>query len=338
MTSPFSARDAVAYNAGMDGSLWKRTDLPGPLNHPGFGSDTPGFALGVATFQTAVGLLVDGKLGPNTLAALSQFRPYEPGGDGDCPTDADYSQDDAAPGSTHGTTWPPARVGVSNKLIVDGTEVAIPTGMIDAGITCSNWQADGDKHFDFRRRTAPMRHFVLHESVTTSVAATIRVLEAKRRRNGYDYGVHFTLAADGHIHQHNDPVQHRLVHANQLNDSSAGIEITNPYNPKFGGAPWTTVIPGPWWCWKPRNAAKVYTLPTPAQLRAVAPLCRLLAEACPDLPLDFPTRALDRRHSRIDRWSDGAKPAPGIVAHRDFASHADGRYPLEYVIARHSEG
>ena len=67
-------------------------------------------------------------------------------------------------------------------LRIDGAPVDLPKTILDLGITCSNWQMDGDAHFAFRPRSGALRHFVLHESVTTSVAATIRVLEAKRRQ------------------------------------------------------------------------------------------------------------------------------------------------------------
>ena len=188
------------------------------------------------------------------------------------------------------------------------------------------------QHFGFRPRKKPLIHFVIHESVSTSVASTNRTLDRKRAKTGYDFGIHFNIAPDGCIYQHNDPVTERLVQANYLNDSSAGVEVTTPYNPKFGGAPWTRVIAGPWWCWKPRNAEKVYSVPTRVQLAATMTLCRMMARYCTDLPWEFPTQNLNARKTRIDGWREKVAPGPGIIAHRDFASHADGRYLLEHVI------
>jgi hypothetical protein len=49
------------------------------------------------------------------------------------------------------------------------------------------------------------------------------------------------------------------------------------------------------------------------------------------IPLEFPTKDLNSRRTRIKDWKEKAKPEPGIVAHRDFASHADGRGILEQL-------
>jgi len=325
-------RAAKNYNQTVQGVLWEPSELPAPLDHASLRADPDAFVFAIAAFQAAIGLRADGKLGPSTLAALQEFEPYGARGEG-CPDDADSDGEPADQEATE-LSGAPARTGVSNVLIINGIDIPLTEEQLAMGLTCSNWRDDAEKHFKARDRTEPMRHFVLHESVTTSVAATIRVLDAKRKRKGWDYGIHFNLGPDGHIVQHNDPVLDRLVHANHLNDSSAGVEITNPYNPKFGGAPWVEVIPGPWWCWRPKGASRVYTVPTPRQMRAVAPLCRLLAEHCPDLPMAFPTRELNSRRKRIQGWSDGVVPPAGFIAHRDFASHADGRYPLEHLIAR----
>ena len=320
---------ASAYNDRASHRIWSKADLPTPFNHPMMSTGHPRMAFAVAAFQSAVGLVSDGKLGPSTLGVLRSKRTIGEALHADCP-----AADDGGPIPLIApipSVKP--RSGVSGILVINGSDVPIQSIKWHAGwISCSNWKHDDDHHFRARPRSGPMKHFVLHESVTTSVTATVRVLKAKRRRKGYDYGIHFCIAPDGHIHQHNDPVLDRLVHASQLNDSSAGVEITNPYNPKFGGAPWTDIIPGPWWCWKPRGAERLYTKPTYAQELAVELLCCVLVKHCPDLPLEFPTRNLNARKPRIRFWRDKAYPAPGIVAHRDFAAHADGRYPLEELM------
>jgi hypothetical protein len=100
------------------------------------------------------------------------------------------------------------------------------------------------------------------------------------------------------------------------------------------------VIPAPWWCWVPKNAQPLYTLPTPAQLVAIDHLSKFLAASLPDLPMIFPTAELGPSNGRIKDWRKPhrRKPAtPGIVAHRDFASHADGRYLLEHLMKQSAE-
>ena len=63
----------------------------------------------------------------------------------------------------------------------------------------------------------------------------------------------------------------------------------------------------------------------------------MLVNGCPDLPMAFPTADLGPTKPRINGWDAKAKPAPGIVAHRDFASHADGRYLLEHLMKTFDE-
>jgi len=46
------------------------------------------------------------------------------------------------------------------------------------------------------------------------------------------------------------------------------------------------------------------------------------------------TAGLGRGHAKIKGWDakPAAVPGPGVVAHRDFAGHADGRYLLEQLM------
>lgn len=346
---------AIKYNLKKSGKLWRQEDLPWPLslgviNRFFINVNSPMFVTVVAMFQSQHGLLGDGKLGPATYALMRStlkpasesdvahdFETQEIGDDGEV---EDERKNDAA-FFPEKENFSPARVGVSNCLIIRSKRVELSPELLALGITASNYLDDGEKHFDQHRKRGRVSHFVIHESVTMSAAQTNRVLDAKRRKSGkrgknrgkgWDYGIHLNLAPDGHISCHADLLEHRLVQANQLNQESFGIEVVNPYNPKFGRGPFTEVIPGPWWCWRPKNGKRLYTLPTAAQMRAIYPLCKFLAEVVPGLPFEFPTADLGPKNKRIKGWDKGAKPAPGIVAHRDFASHADGRYLLEHVI------
>jgi len=337
---------AINFNKRRAGKLWDQGSLPWPLsmNIPPQGfvisPDSQAFAFSVAIFQKFNGLLPDGMLGSNTLAAMNASRPAS------AETEAGHDfesegENSVAIGAEPELSTRPARKGVSNCIIINGESVPISQEMIDLGITASNYMDDGEKQFTQYRKRKTASVFVIHESVTTSAAATNRILDAKRNRSanqgknkgkGWDYGIHLNMCPDGHIICHADLVQHRLVHANHMNDESIGIEVVNPYNPAFGGAPFTRIIKGPWWCWRPKNREKLYTLPTPEQMRAIYPLVRFLTSEIPTLPLAFPTKDLGPRNTRIEGWRDGKKVGAGIVAHRDFASHADGRYLLEHCI------
>lgn len=342
---------AIEYNKKKLGNLWWQEDLPVPLPLRLFGNflipvDSQMFAMVVAMYQNAHGLLPDGMLGPSTYAVMKSVEPATQENEvaHDFEDDEEHGNEVAFPEEIE--TFAPARTGVSNCLIIDGKSIALSQELIDLGITASNYWDDDEKRFDQYRKRSEVTHFVIHESVTMSASQTNRVLDIKRKRSaakgqnrgkGYDYGIHLNLCPDGHITCHADLVRHRLVQANQLNDDSIGIEVVNPYNPKFAKPPFTETIDAPWWCWKPRNGKKVYTLPTPAQMRAIWPLCKFLCDVIPTLPLAFPTQHLGRRNTRIENWRNGAKPGPGIVAHRDFASHADGRYLLEHCIEQNKK-
>jgi hypothetical protein len=63
----------ITFNLAQVGKSWKREELPPPFRTLDPGSAT--FADAVATFQAAKGLSADGKLGPNTLAAMRPAAP-----------------------------------------------------------------------------------------------------------------------------------------------------------------------------------------------------------------------------------------------------------------------
>lgn len=305
---------ALAYNRAKANVLWCPTDLPPPLNKTL--PDTPAFATAVAQYQSWAGLVVDGKLGPATFSMLRAYLQNLP----------------PPPDGLDLGTAVPARPGVSNQIVVGGRRVP-DVGML-AGLTCSNWLDDGnateDVHFDSRPRTKPTTHLVIHESVTNSVAETVRVLKAK------GYGVHFMIAPDGHISCHNDPVREAVIHGNQLNSTGIGVEIINPYSPKFDRPPYEKTTPAEWWTWVPPGGKAAYCLPTEAQMVALVALVKWLTSLIPTLPLAFPTKNLGVGAYKILNWDKptSAKPLPGIVAHQDYSSHADGRWPLHEVIRR----
>jgi hypothetical protein len=173
-----------------------------------------------------------------------------------------------------------------------------------------------------KRKESPI-HIVIHESVTRSREKCVEVLQKK------ELGVHFMIDYDGKVYQHCDPLKDAPAHANQLNSSSIGIEIINPYYPHLWGDPWIVLEPDQWWTHNKRGGEKGWVAPTEKQIQSCRELVIWLCENIESLPLCFPTKELGPRKTRIKGWKDREKPEAGIVAHRDFASHADGRGILE---------
>ena len=306
---------AVQYNTKKNGSLWKQAELPFPLSNPDTPPTTNCFALLVAQFQVDHKLSVDGMLGSATLSAIRAAMVDQ----GETP-DTPPGNETPIPPAT-----PPARLGVSNAIYVGGVRIQYQPEV--DGYTCSNWLDDEETHFKCRTRAKAPVHICLHESVTTSVASTVRILDSK------NYGVHFMIGPDGHITQHNDPVTEQPVHANQLNSSSVGIEIVNPYSPRWMTAPWNTTIPATWWTWVPKGAKRAYVVPRSAQLQALVQLVAFLTKTISTIPHVFPTKGYGPTYRKLAGYKQKAKPKPGIVAHADFSGHADGRYPLQHLIS-----
>ena len=177
--------------------------------------------------------------------------------------------------------------------------------------------------FKVKKRTKPPTHIVIHESVTRSRGRCVEVLKKK------DLGVHFMVDHDGQIYQHCDPLKESPTHGNQLNGSSVGIEIINPYYPHLWGDPWIVLEPAQWWTHVPKDRESGWVAPTEKQIQACRALVVWLCESIESIPLEFPTKDLGPRRTRVKGWKDKVKPDPGIVAHRDYASHADGRGILE---------
>ena len=310
MLSPTQITAAINYNTRQSKLLWKQTALPVPLNDPNAPATTAAFAENVANFQAAHELVVDGQLGPATLSTIRavQMAALTP-----------------AVVLPHLDPSVPVRQNVSNCVIVSNQRVSLPRELQNAGMTVSNFLADGESHFKCWARTKPPTYQVIHESVSTSAPATVRILAQE------GYGVHLMIAPDGHVSCHNDLETETPAHANQLNGSSIGIEIVNPYSPLYARPPFTETIPAEWWTWVPEGGKRLYTLPTPAQRKSLLGLTAWLCQLFPSIPHVLSTKGLK---DKIPGYDKGAKPEPGIVAHADFSSHADGRWLIEYLTSQ----
>jgi hypothetical protein len=213
----------------------------------------------------------------------------------------------------------------TSNFIIDADFIKPPDGVI-----VKNFVFDGEPLFKSKPRKHPLQHFVLHETAGRTAEGCKKTLTRKK------YGVHLILARSGVVSCHGDLANDVMVHANQLNKTSIGIEIVNPYAPKLAKGMEFETIPAEWWTWLADKKDKRYVLPTQAQLDTLLKIVPFLCKKL-HIPYVFPTIGLNAKKRKIKGWRipPRAQPGPGVVAHRDFAGHADGRYPLEYLL-KHS--
>jgi hypothetical protein len=218
----------------------------------------------------------------------------------------------------------------SNNLIIQGEKVPLPQAVLDAGGRAVNYIEDGEPHLSNGPRKQLLTTFVLHETAGNSATGCKDTLRKK------GLGIHLILGKDGLISNHADLMTEICWHASQCNPVSVGMEVVNPYRPELASDPHGPIIAAPWWCWVPKGEKRLYCCPTDVQMAVALALVPWL---CGQIGVitRYPTRDLDRKKQQITGWRKpplgwSAKPGPGIVAHRDFASHADGRYLLERLM------
>ena len=212
----------------------------------------------------------------------------------------------------------------SKKIAINGQLLDSPadldvTNFIDPAVPC----------FRARRRgMIPVTELIVHETVTTSVATTIKVLQRRK------LGVHFIIGPDGRVTQHNDLLLDRLAHAPPHNKRSVGIEVVQPYYPEHlrGDHPWKQVIDARW------AHKKQYVIPTTQQAEATARLTAWLTsnEA---VGLKIPRRWISLRKGQLamGRVWNARLPKPGIYPHMAFG-HADGAWLILYSWLRLEAG
>lgn len=212
----------------------------------------------------------------------------------------------------------------TSKVIIDSEFIQPPEGLV-----VKNWTFDGEPIFKHRARKKKLIHLVVHETAGRTANGCKKTLQKKK------CGVIFIVGRDGVISQHGDPITDRMVHANQLNDTSIGIEFVNPYAPMLAKNMPFKAIPASWWTWIPDKEDRRYVLPSVKQMKVLEIFVPWLCEQC-DIPYEFPTADLNKKKRKCDRvgWMKKRIPGPGVVAHQDFAKHADGRYLLEHLIKK----
>lgn len=226
---------------------------------------------------------------------------------------------------------------ISNCVIIRGEQVPLPKALMDNGVTASNYLDDGEPRFAHVSRKHGLVNFVLHETCGNTADGCKDTLLRKK------FGVQLIMDPLGHISCHGDLLLDAMVHANQLNPVSIGMEIVNPYSPVYAGKLFQRTAPAEWWTWVPSMRDPVverivikkgwtavprqYCLPTDAQMNAIRLFVPwVCGQVC--IPYVFPTRDLCAKKRQ------NARPGPGVVAHRDFSTHSDGRYMLEDLIRR----
>ena len=217
----------------------------------------------------------------------------------------------------------------NNCILINDDEVELPYG-----IHGRNYLAEHGAplpHFKHKRRRRLLKHLVLHETAGNTAEGCMKTLKRK------GYGVHLILDRDGYLTCHGDLATETMIHANRLNPTSVGIEVVNPYAPKLvstkNNLNWDyNTIPAEWWTWCPDKKDRRYVLPTDEQLKTLEILVPWLCNEL-DIPYVFPTWYLNPRVRKINKWK---KPKAGVVAHRDFAKHADGRYLLEWLMVNYT--
>lgn len=212
--------------------------------------------------------------------------------------------------------------GMSN-ILVGGVERTPPNALV-----VENFKMSGVVRFKNAKRGAkPVNELILHETVTASSRATVDVL------NQRGLGVQFIIGPDGIVRQHGDLIEDEHWHAGPHNDNSVGIEVVNPYYPKYRptNSPWTQVIDAPW-----AHEGK-YVVPTIEQAEATSVLTDWLTTSESGLQIPRKWRGLKGRKMHFGRIPGAEKRAPGIYAHYYFG-HADGCWLTLYCWLRLEAG
>jgi peptidoglycan hydrolase-like protein with peptidoglycan-binding domain len=264
----------------------------------------------IRSFQQREGLQADGTVGLQTERALTKAG-------------AGYPSTGL---STSGTVTPPLipSDASASSFIVGGVSLPPPSEL-----NIRNFLDPRVPRFPGRnRRGRSVYELIVHETVTRSVADTIKVL------NKRGLGVHMIMGPNGEITQHGDLADKTEWHASQHNGVSVGIEVVNPYYPKYlqPGLPWTQVISAGW-----AHEGR-YVVPTPQQAEAVSQLIEwITSPAAAGLAIPRTWIGRSGPMMAMGRMAGAEKRKPGVYAHTYFA-HADGSWLVLYAFLRIEKG
>jgi len=178
----------------------------------------------------------------------------------------------------------------------------------------------GEPLQSWSRNDATVDQVVIHESVTSSRANTVRVLEAR------GLSVHYIVDRVGSVTQH-APLADQCAHAGgKHNRRSVAVEVVNRYYGSQGaeGEPDIAAV------WAHRGW---YILPTIQQCEAVWLLLVDVHERIATIPLTFPGVIKGSfTWGRLPLLQRLRVP-PGIMAHHR-TGHADGLFPEHYCVLR----
>ena len=212
--------------------------------------------------------------------------------------------------------------GVADRATMDALELSSSAG-VDVG---PQWLAV-EHVWKGSKRRRPITAIVLHETVTETDHAAVRVLT--RRHLSTHYTVH-TAGESTRTMEVMDPTR-RAAHAGGgWNDPSIGIDISNRY---YGEAKaGETRIKARW------ADRGTYRVQPAAEYEAVWRLVEYLCGRFPSIPLTFPGVELGptgQSHFRWGTWPKGDRgPRHGIVSHHRCSMHADGMFAEHYCALR----
>jgi len=187
---------------------------------------------------------------------------------------------------------------------------------------------DGEQKLTVKGKRAYATTIVAHETVTRSVADTVKVL--KTRENG-NLGIHLICGPDGSFTQHADLCNEIVWHAGSHNSVSIGIEVVNPYYPEYlkKGDPWNKIINAPW------AHKKKYVVPTKEQAESFAQFvlwCTSGDVSGINVPRIWP--CINGNKFYMGPVAACKNPTPGIYSHMNIGNHADGAWLVLYAWLR----
>ena len=213
------------------------------------------------------------------------------------------------------------------NILIDDQQIACPVDIVQPDyIPLTKDLAT----FKTRGEIKQQKFITLHEN-----AGSINrdMLYAWLQKKGYGY--HIIIDPYGITTQHAD-LWSKLWHGGRMNNFGIGICLLNPYYPKLVDTMEEKrlyeIIQAEWWTHCSPRKVRLYARPTNAQLETLAKLVPFLCEWL-GVPYVFPTENLNRQQRKIKNWLiPRTRPEPGVIAHRDYSRHADGRFALEHLI------